>query len=121
MSRSPKYCMSIAIASKPDRTKALEMDGVVPKEEAQRRLVALQNLQRSLTLGYHRSRVGTRTQILIEGESRRGGGQLRGRDPYHRVVNLASTPVAVPRAGDMLTVDLVEATPHSLIGELEAA
>ena len=31
--------------------------------------------------------VGSGTEVLVEGPSRRGG-QLAGRDPYHRVVNL---------------------------------
>ena len=93
-------------------TSGLDLGGAVPPEEAQDRLVALQLLQRELTLGYHRSRVGTRTRILVEGASRKGGQQLRGRDPYHRVVNV--TADAGP--GDVLEVEIVEATPHSLIG-----
>lgn len=74
--------------------------------------MALQELQRDLTLGYHRSRVGSRTRILVEGASRKGGEQLRGRDPYHRVVNVS----ADAEPGDLLEVEIVEATPHSLIG-----
>ena len=93
-------------------TAALTLEAEVPADEAQERLVRLQQLQRGLTLGYHRSRVGTRTRILVEGASRKGGEQLRGRDPYHRVVNVAAE--AVP--GDLLEVEIVEATPHSLIG-----
>ena len=93
-------------------TSALELDGAVSPEEAQERLMALQELQRDLTLGYHRSRVGSRTRILVEGASRKGGEQLRGRDPYHRVVNVS----ADAEPGDLLEVEIVEATPHSLIG-----
>ena len=90
----------------------LRHDWNASPEEAQDRLVALQQLQRELTLGYHSSRIGTRTRILVEGPSRKGGEQLRGRDPYHRVVNV--TADAGP--GDLLEVEIVEATPHSLIG-----
>ena len=75
----------------------------------------LQELQRILTLAAHRSRVGERTQVLVEGESRRGAGQHSGRDPYHRVVNFA--PPTEVAAGTLLTLHIVEATPHSLIGE----
>ncbi len=123
----------------------------VPGEQAQERLERLQALQRAQTLAYHRGRVGTTTQILVEGPSRAGvraPGQLRGRDPYHRVVNVGEAsgggvsggePRALrepgrtwaprgvdsgetlPGPGRMLEVRLVEATPHSLIGEPTAA
>ena len=96
-------------------TTAIDFDGEVPPEEAQERLLRLQELQRNLTFDYHRRRVGQRTSVLVEGESRRGGGQLCGRDPYHRVVNLADHDESL-HSGDILSVDLVEATPHSLIG-----
>jgi tRNA-2-methylthio-N6-dimethylallyladenosine synthase len=101
-------------------TAAADLPGAVPGEEAQRRLEALQTIQRELTVAYHRSRVGGVTEILIEGESRRGAGQLCGRDPQHRVVNLAPIEggAGVPTPGERVTVDIVEATPHSLIGAL---
>ncbi len=100
-------------------TAAAELPGQVDREEGGRRLTELQALQRELTMAYHRSRVGSRTEILIEGESRRGGGQLCGRDPQHRIVNLVPgeiSPPSDPVPGDLVPVDLVEATPHSLLG-----
>jgi tRNA-2-methylthio-N6-dimethylallyladenosine synthase len=81
---------------------------------AQARLEALQNLLRELTLAAQRARVGARTEILVEGESRRGG-QVQGRDPWHRVVNTLGAGHARP--GELLAVEIVEATPHSLIAE----
>ena len=99
-------------------TDAAELDGRVDRGEAGRRLTVLQDLQRELTIAYHRSRVGTRTEILIEGESRRGGGQLCGRDPFHRMVNLVSDEEGsepAPQPGELIAVELVEATPHSLL------
>ncbi len=84
--------------------------------EAQRRLEELQLLQRSLTLAAHRARVGTRVPVLVEGESRHGGGQRCGRCPQNRVVNfLSAEPVS---AGTLVDVEIVGATPHSLLGEL---
>jgi tRNA-2-methylthio-N6-dimethylallyladenosine synthase len=86
---------------------------------AQDRLEQLQDLQRGLTLAAHRQRVGEATEVLVEGESRRGGGQHAGRDPYHRVVNFGADPG--PALGALVPVRIVEATPHSLIGEVVAA
>ena len=95
-------------------TRAAELAGPVPADVAQARLEALQGLLRDLTLAAHRARVGTRTAILVEGESRRGS-QVQGRDPWHRVVNAVGAGHAQP--GDLLAVEIVEATPHSLIAE----
>ena len=99
-------------------TAAVALDGAVAPDVAQARLEALQSLQRAQTLAYHRSRVGSRTSILVEGESRRGG-QVSGRDPWHRVVNVVTERAAPPAPGQLAAVRIVEATPHSLLAELE--
>jgi tRNA-2-methylthio-N6-dimethylallyladenosine synthase len=97
-------------------TRAASFPDAVPPEVASARLEELQALQRGLTLAYHRSRVGSLCDLLLEGESRRGG-QVSGRDPYHRVVNVAVAVDAAPEPGAMLPVRVIEATPHSLIAE----
>jgi tRNA A37 methylthiotransferase MiaB len=73
-------------------------------------------LLRRQTLSYHRSRVGSSTEVLVAGRSRHAR-QLAGRDPWHRVVNLdaAAFPDAAP--GRLVRVQIAEATPHSLLGE----
>lgn len=106
-------------------TVAAELSEQVAPEEAQARLAELQELQRELTLASHRRRVGERTEVLVEGASRRadkasGGVQLQGRDPYHRVVNFRAMGGEAPAPGSLVRVEIVEATPHSLIGTLEA-
>ena len=58
--------------------------------------------------------------MLVEGVSRRGGNQRVGRDPYNRVVNFsmpADGSIEAVEPGQLLDVVLVDATPHSLIGE----
>jgi tRNA A37 methylthiotransferase MiaB len=88
---------------------------------AQKRLEILQQLQGGLTWAAHRARVGEEVRVLVEGESRKGG-QLQGRDPYHRVVNLARNLAGSGvEVGDLAVVRIVEATPHSLIGEVQSA
>ena len=100
-------------------TTAADLPGALDRAEGRRRLDALQGLQRQMTVDYHRSRVGGRTHVLVEGDSRRGGGQLCGRDPYHRVVNLvppAEADAELAQPGELVEVDILEATPHSLLG-----
>jgi len=98
-------------------TTAAEMGNEIAPEVAQRRLTELQDLQKSQTLAYHRSRVGDSARVLIDGLSRRGGNQLSGRDLHQRVVNLDLAPGHGVVAGDQLDVRIIAATPHSLLGE----
>jgi tRNA-2-methylthio-N6-dimethylallyladenosine synthase len=113
---------SFKYSPRPGTAAASAPDPVAP-DESQARLEALQALQRGLTLAYHRGRVGETTPVLVEGPSRRAAAagdaprQLSGRDPYHRVVNFRAAAGEV-RSGDRVRVRLVEATPHSLIGEV---
>jgi tRNA-2-methylthio-N6-dimethylallyladenosine synthase len=99
-------------------TAAASFPDAVAAEVAQARLEELQTLQRELTLVAHRARVGQRTEVLVTGPSRRGGRQRAGRDPYHRIVNFEVRDGVTVEPGSLQPVTLVEATPHSLIGEL---
>ncbi len=101
-------------------TRALEFaaEEIAP-EIASARLTELQAQQRQQTLDYHFGRVGSRARIRVEGETGRGENQVRGRDLHHRIVNVCSETGTRP--GHYLDVEIVEATPHSLIGELAPA
>ncbi|HXV36871.1 MAG TPA: tRNA (N6-isopentenyl adenosine(37)-C2)-methylthiotransferase MiaB [Myxococcota bacterium] len=105
---------SFKYSSRPG-TAAARFEDAVPEAVAQARLERLQEVQRALTLRAHRARVGSETEILVEGASRRAGAQLSGRDPFHRVVNFSAEAHAVPAPGSLIRVRIVDATPHSLI------
>ena len=84
----------------------------------QERLLALQAQQREQTLAFHRSRVGSWTPVLVEGVSRRGD-QHSGRCPFNRIVNfVVDDPEQTTKPGDMVSVRLVGASPHSQLGEI---
>jgi tRNA-2-methylthio-N6-dimethylallyladenosine synthase len=88
--------------------------GELDDSHVQARLERVQDLQRALTLDAHGARVGGRAEILVEGASRHGQGQLTGRCPEHRIVNFNATrPVAL---GSYVPVDITGCTPHSLLG-----
>ena len=88
--------------------------GELADSEAQARLERVQDLQRQLTLDAHGARVGERAEVLVEGASRHGEGQLTGRCPEHRVVNFHATrPIAL---GSYAAVEITGYTPHSLLG-----
>jgi tRNA-2-methylthio-N6-dimethylallyladenosine synthase len=107
---------SFKYSPRPGTAAADRTDEVAP-EVAQDRLERLQAQQKDQTLAYHRSRIGEQTVVFVDGPSRRGGDQMSGRDPQHRVVNFEMAPGHGVDPGASRTVRIVGATPHSLIGE----
>jgi tRNA-2-methylthio-N6-dimethylallyladenosine synthase len=97
-------------------TTAVEFPDRPSASVAQGRLEELQERQRGFTLAAQRARVGETTEILVEGRSRRGGNQRAGRDPFHRVINFSTGSESPPAPGSLISVEIVDATPHSLIG-----
>jgi tRNA-2-methylthio-N6-dimethylallyladenosine synthase len=103
-------------------TAAAEFPDRVDPDLAQARLERLQGLQRELTLAAHRARVGSRTEVLLEGPSPKSpsaAAQLQGRDPQHRRVHLSAADLPGPAGaalGSLVPVEIVEATPHALLG-----
>ena len=82
--------------------------------ESRARLEELQALQRALTLRDHRRQIGSLVPVLVEGSSRRGGGQQTGRSPRNRIVNFSAEPTPAP--GRIVPVAITDAGPHSLLG-----
>lgn len=102
------------IYSKRPETKAAGLTDNTSQEEKQSRLDRLLVLQRKITLENNRSFVGTNQEVLVEGESRRGG-QLYGRISGNRIVNFAADPAMV---GHIEMVRITAAHQNSLQGEL---
>jgi len=85
----------------------------VPPEEKQRRLEALQALQRSITLKKNRDLEGEVMEVLVEGKGK-GEGQMMGRTRCFRVVNF---PGEESMVGKLLRVRITEGLQNSLRGE----
>ena len=97
-------------------TTAADLGGTVCDDVAQERLAALLALLRAQTLAHHRSRVGEVVEVLVEGRGRRER-QIRGRDPWHRIVHLDAETCPDAAPGRFVRARIAEATPHSLLGE----
>jgi tRNA-2-methylthio-N6-dimethylallyladenosine synthase len=94
-------------------TLAAKMKGKIPESEKSSRLSALQTLQRAITLKKNRKLVGAIVEILVEGESKRGG-QLTGRTGTNKVVNFISNYNSI---GNLINVMIKCAYANSLWGE----
>jgi tRNA-2-methylthio-N6-dimethylallyladenosine synthase len=92
---------------------AAAMDRKVGAREKASRLSQLQKRQKQITLEKNQDLVGKRLEVLVEGESRRGG-QLSGRAGNNKVVNFKSSRYNI---GSLANVTIVRAAVNSLTGE----
>lgn len=105
-------------------TRAAELPDDVEEETKLRRIHQLQELQKSIQIKTHQELVGTELEVLVEGESRRGGGQFFGRDSGNRVVNfdygLSGQPPGWPSdpRGRLVRVAVTRWHPNSVFGQM---
>ena len=105
---------SFVYSPRPGTPAANLRDGVAPAEKDAR----LQRLQAQVSRfeeAYKRAMVGTTQQVLVEGPSPRGGGQLTGKASNNRPVNFDG-PATL--AGRIVDVVVTEALTNSLRGRL---
>lgn len=113
---------SFCYSDRPGTAASRHTDKVEPAEKL-RRLERLQALQEDLSSDWLKARVGCKTDILLEGASRKQDGEdaatesWQGRDPWGDAVNV-SLPAGIGKAGLIVPVTIVTAKKHSLIGEL---
>jgi tRNA-2-methylthio-N6-dimethylallyladenosine synthase len=96
-------------------TAASRMTDDVPLEVKRRRLLELQQLQKSIQLEIFRSFIGRELRVLVTGPSLKGGGRFSGRSEGNLVVNFAA-PAA--KVGEFVTVRITGCGPYSLHGQL---
>lgn len=80
-----------------------------------RRLLELQSLQAAITLQKNQLEVGKLRDVLVEGASRNGNGQLTGRTRQNRVVNFVGSKELI---GETIYVKITSAFSHSLKGDI---
>jgi len=96
-------------------TPAANLTDDTPHEVKLRRLQQVQALLEQNVRRIGASRTGTRQRILVEGPSRRNAAELMGRTECNRIVNFSGQPRLI---GQMIEVQITEALPHSLRGEV---
>ena len=96
-------------------TPAANLIDDTPHEEKLRRLHHLQSVINANIKSISESRLGTVQRILVEGNSKRDGGELMGRTECNRVVNFAGQPRLV---GQLVDVRITETRTYTLRGEV---
>lgn len=92
---------------------AARLEDDVPLAVKRRRLVELQQLQKSIQLEFHRSLVGRQLEVLCSGPSPRGRGRYAGRTEGGQVVNFDCPE---DRSGSFVRVLVTGCGPYSLHG-----
>jgi tRNA-2-methylthio-N6-dimethylallyladenosine synthase len=91
-------------------TAAAGFDEQVPKDVVQERFERLIELQERISLAHNEALVGSRVELLVEGQGRKGG--VQGRTRTNKVVHVAGSHVP----GTFLDAEIVSAHPHHLSG-----
>ncbi|MEO7746143.1 MAG: tRNA (N6-isopentenyl adenosine(37)-C2)-methylthiotransferase MiaB, partial [Actinomycetota bacterium] len=102
-------------------TPAADLPDQLPKAVVQERYLRLQALQEKVSWEQNRLQLGRVLDVLVsEGEGRKDGAtdRLSGRAPDNRLVHFTVPPAAaVPRPGDVATVEVTHAAPHHLVAD----
>jgi tRNA-2-methylthio-N6-dimethylallyladenosine synthase len=108
-------------------TPALSLVDQIPEEEKSRRLIVLQERQRTIQLRLNSKLIGSEQEALVEGFNS-STGQWIGRTSQNRVLNFTAPPRedgTVPERkqvlGSYVPVRVLRAGPNSLAGECLAA
>jgi tRNA-2-methylthio-N6-dimethylallyladenosine synthase len=103
---------SFVYSPRPGTSASLENDAIPPPEK-QARLAELQVLQQEIQAVRNRGLVGSVVEVLVDGASRLGKGQLKGRTRTNRVVNFTGSGDWM---GRFVRVEITSACPNSLEG-----
>jgi tRNA-2-methylthio-N6-dimethylallyladenosine synthase len=107
------YAYSFKYSPRPG-TPAATMDDQIAPEIADERLQRLQALITEQQTAFNHATVGKRTSVLLEKPGKLAG-QLIGKSPWLQSVHILGAGLSI---GDIVEVDIIEAGPLSLKGEM---
>jgi len=104
---------SFKYSERPGTLAAKRLSDDVPEEEKERRLAALQELQKGIQARLHEKSIGATVEVLVDSVSRRRETELSGRTTGNTVVNFPGEP---GQLGSLAMVEIERAGAHSLWG-----
>jgi tRNA-2-methylthio-N6-dimethylallyladenosine synthase len=104
---------SFKYSERPGTLAAKRLPDDVPEAEKDRRLFALQELQKGIQTALHARAIGSIFEVLVDSVSRRRETELSGRTTGNTVVNFPGDP---GQLGAMALVEIERAGAHSLWG-----
>ncbi len=92
-------------------TAAANLDDDVPLDLKKARLQHLLRLQDEISLAKNQALIGRQLEVLVEGPSRKNAERYTGRTRCNRIAVFEPCP---DRIGQLLPVEVLDATPHTL-------
>lgn len=102
-------------SARPDTVAAKIYSDDVPDEVKKFRLGRVLGLQNEISLRKNKEKIGSVDDILIEGPSKHGKGQIMGRTRTNKIVNVVGSEHL---SGEIAQVRITGASANSLLGEL---
>jgi tRNA-2-methylthio-N6-dimethylallyladenosine synthase len=94
---------------------AADLPDDTPAKVRQERFDRMLELQNAISDQAWQQDVGQVREVLVEGESKQGKGQLYGRTTWNRIVNFSGPPELV---GQLVPVKVTKSYRNSQLGEL---
>ncbi|NOY54079.1 MAG: tRNA (N6-isopentenyl adenosine(37)-C2)-methylthiotransferase MiaB, partial [Deltaproteobacteria bacterium] len=94
-------------------TSAVKLPDPVAEKTKSRRLAAVLDLQKKLTLRKHQALVGSSVEVLVEGANPKVDGEWTGRTRTNKIVHFSGARSA---PGELLNVIIEKGLPNCLIG-----
>lgn len=113
-----EYSYMFAYSERPGTLAAKRYKDDVPEQTKKRRLAEVVELQNRLSLESNKRDIGTTTEVLIEGDSKRSADHWMGRNSQNKVVVFEKLPQSTLKKGDYVSVQVHECTQGTLIGKL---
>ena len=98
-------------------TPALQYADSIADDEKSRRLQILQEHQREIQRAGYRRHVGCVLEVMVEGKNT-ARGQMIGRTSQNKTLNFTVGENSGPKIGDYVKVQVTQAFPNSLLGEM---
>jgi tRNA-2-methylthio-N6-dimethylallyladenosine synthase len=98
-------------------TPALQYADSIPDAEKSRRLQVLQEHQREIQRVSYRRHLGSVLEVMVEGKNT-ARGQVIGRTSQNKTLNFTCGDRVEPKTGDYVNVQVTQAFPNSLVGEM---
>jgi tRNA-2-methylthio-N6-dimethylallyladenosine synthase len=106
---------SFKYSPRPNTLAIKRMPDDVSEADKTRRILAVQELQKSVQLGWHQEAIGTEVDVLVDSVSRRRLWEVAGRTTGNTIVNF---PGGADLIGRFVSVRVTGAAPNSLRGAL---
>jgi len=109
------YAYMFNYSERPQTLAAETLEDNVPQKMKEQRLKEIIELQQQLSYESNKNDLNKTFEVLVEGESKRSGEQLMGRNSHNKVVVF---PANNARPGDFVNVTVTGFTSATLIGEI---